>query len=80
MCERARFVCRGLIPIRGEGGSGGGSDRGGLIGLDSLGWHSGQGSMVLEITKDIRSRKKISGNAAQICALKFGTVLAVIVI
>ena len=28
--------------------------------------HSGQGSMVPEITRDIRSRKKISGNAARI--------------
>ena len=43
-------------------------------------WHSGQGSIVPEITTDVRSRKKISGNAARICAQNFGTVLAVIVI
>ena len=54
-----------------------------LVGVgdkNAPGRHSGQGSIVPEITKDIRSRKKISGNAARICAQNFGTVLAVTVI
>jgi len=36
--------------------------------------------MVPEITKDIRSGKKIAGNAARICAQNVGAVLAAIVV
>ncbi len=48
--------------------------------LDSPGWHSGQGSIIPGISKEIWSRQKISGHSDRIPAQNFDAVLAVIVI
>ena len=44
------------------------------------GKHSDQGSMILEIRQDIRSRKKIPEHSDRVLAQNFDTVLAGVVI
>jgi len=44
-----------------------------------LDWHSGESSIIPELPQEIRSRKKISGDAARICAQNFDTVRDMVV-
>ena len=47
---------------------------------DSSGWHSGQGSLIPGITKEIKLRKQIGGNTARLFTQNFDARLAGIVI